>query len=46
MCMVVSRKCKSEWIISWKLCKSKTEGIFGCNMGTHQEKPTRTHRPT
>ena len=34
MCMVVSKKCKGEWIISWKLCKSKTEGIFGRNMGT------------
>src|ERR1700676_4670959 len=33
MRMVVSRKCKSEWILSWKLCKSKTEGIFGRNMG-------------
>jgi hypothetical protein len=33
MRMVVSRKCKSERIIGWKLCESKTEGIFGCNMG-------------
>jgi hypothetical protein len=31
--MVVSRKCKSERIIGWKLCESKTEGIFGHNMG-------------
>ena len=35
MCVVVSRKCKSGWIISWKLRESKTEHIFSHNMGTN-----------